>query len=77
MAAYLFGNRPQSKCANRGAIARLIWVMEQQNKGRMNVQDRSHALRGNASCDALRRGRGVSWAALPRRAWECSVVTSR
>ena len=41
--------------------------------------DRSHAQRGNAATDALRRkgytplqgqGRGASTAALPRRAWE-------
>ncbi|RAH02490.1 hypothetical protein DJ480_12175 [Pseudomonas sp. Leaf98] len=41
------------------------------------VIDRSHALRGNASSDALRHtfksGRGASWAAFPRRAWERSV----
>ncbi|KAA0994454.1 hypothetical protein FQ192_14080 [Pseudomonas sp. ANT_J12] len=36
--------------------------------------DRSHALRGNASMDALRPllGRGASRAAFPRRAWERS-----
>ncbi|CAI8978822.1 hypothetical protein EMIT0194P_60156 [Pseudomonas serbica] len=37
--------------------------------------DRSHALRGNASPDALRPlrlGRGASLAAFPRRAWERS-----
>ncbi len=37
--------------------------------------DRSHALRGNASMDALRplrQGRGASRAAFPRRAWERS-----
>ncbi|AZF53917.1 hypothetical protein C4J85_3439 [Pseudomonas sp. R4-34-07] len=34
--------------------------------------DRSHALRGNASLDALRPllERGASLAAFPRRAWE-------
>ena len=31
MAAYLCGKEPESKCANRGWIARLIWVMEGQN----------------------------------------------
>ncbi|OPA83776.1 hypothetical protein BFW87_29985 [Pseudomonas fluorescens] len=47
--------------------------------------DRSHALRGNASCDALRHlapdldyppisGRGASRAAFPRRAWERSTT---
>nr|NYU01803.1 DUF1534 domain-containing protein [Pseudomonas sp. SbOxS1] len=39
--------------------------------------DRSHALRGNASTDALRSaldlGRRASRAAFPRRAWERSV----
>ncbi len=35
--------------------------------------DRSHAPRGNAATDALRqRGRGASWQAFPRRAWERS-----
>ncbi|RXE55056.1 hypothetical protein B4O85_02375 [Pseudomonas azotoformans] len=37
--------------------------------------DRSHALRGNTSSDALRRvqaGRGASRAAFPRGAWERS-----
>src|SRR3989344_258480 len=31
MAAYLCGKEPESKCANKGWIARLIWVMEGQN----------------------------------------------
>ncbi|NIL18631.1 DUF1534 domain-containing protein [Pseudomonas sp. AN3A02] len=39
--------------------------------------DRSHAQRGNASCDALRHdvksGRGASRAAFPRGAWERST----
>ncbi|OOG80833.1 hypothetical protein B0E42_26285, partial [Pseudomonas sp. A25(2017)] len=39
------------------------------------VFDRSHALRGNASRDALRHipeaERGASLAAFPREAWEC------
>ncbi|SER70378.1 hypothetical protein SAMN03159444_04813 [Pseudomonas sp. NFACC02] len=35
--------------------------------------DRSHAPRGNAATDALRqRGRGASWQAFPRGAWERS-----
>src|SRR5471032_3245817 len=34
MAAYLLREWPESKCANRGWIARLICVMEGQNKGR-------------------------------------------
>ncbi|RXE53406.1 hypothetical protein B4O85_07890 [Pseudomonas azotoformans] len=42
----------------------------------MAVDDRSHALRGNASRDAARHprtaGRGASHAAFPRRAWERS-----
>ncbi|PRW76051.1 hypothetical protein C7A12_14865 [Pseudomonas fluorescens] len=42
------------------------------------ASDRSHALRGNTSLDALRPllGRGASRAALPRRAWERSVIIS-
>ncbi|NNA50345.1 DUF1534 domain-containing protein [Pseudomonas lactis] len=40
------------------------------------MDDRSHALRGNASRDAPRHprtaGRGASHAAFPRRAWERS-----
>ncbi|OKP72728.1 hypothetical protein DD985_20500 [Pseudomonas sp. HMWF011] len=41
--------------------------------------DRSHAPRGNASCDALRHalGRGASSAAFPRRAWERSSNAER
>ncbi|OOG88157.1 hypothetical protein B0E42_06300 [Pseudomonas sp. A25(2017)] len=44
----------------------------------MKAIDRSHALRGNASTDALRsalQGRGASRAACPRRAWERSCAT--
>ncbi|QFG34105.1 DUF1534 domain-containing protein [Pseudomonas umsongensis] len=41
------------------------------------LTDRSHALRGNASTDALRSafdlGRGASRAAFPRGAWERST----
>ncbi|PAU52457.1 hypothetical protein BZL43_24640 [Pseudomonas sp. PICF141] len=45
-------------------------------KGQKFGKDRSHALRGNASMDALRplrMGRGASRAAFPRRAWERSI----
>ncbi|QAY85134.1 hypothetical protein CUN61_14520 [Pseudomonas arsenicoxydans] len=38
--------------------------------------DRSHALRGNASMDALRplrKGRGASWAAFPRGRFDAST----
>ncbi|OAD19796.1 hypothetical protein THIOM_004547 [Candidatus Thiomargarita nelsonii] len=38
---------------------------------------RSHALRGNACLDALRRaGRGASMKAFPRRAWEREIPHS-
>ncbi|KAB0470759.1 DUF1534 domain-containing protein [Pseudomonas tolaasii] len=41
------------------------------------IPDRSHAPRGNASCDvlrhALKNGRGASRAAFPRGAWERSL----
>ncbi|QHD04716.1 hypothetical protein PspR76_02715 [Pseudomonas sp. R76] len=42
---------------------------------RSDPDDRSHALRGNASRDALRHkgGRRASIAAFPRRAWERSA----
>ncbi|MBA5956563.1 DUF1534 domain-containing protein [Pseudomonas lactis] len=44
----------------------------------MLLNDRSHALRGNASRDALRHrcsaGRGASSVAFPRGAWERSAV---
>ncbi|AWA41162.1 hypothetical protein DBV33_22095 [Pseudomonas fluorescens] len=47
-----------------------------QGRGFTNF-DRSHALRGNASTDALRSafdlGRRASRAAFPRRAWERSA----
>ncbi|RXE52385.1 hypothetical protein B4O85_13570 [Pseudomonas azotoformans] len=36
------------------------------------THDRSHAMRGNVSSDAPRHGRGASWAAFPRGAWERS-----
>ncbi|OPA85245.1 hypothetical protein BFW87_27835 [Pseudomonas fluorescens] len=53
----------------------------------LGFTDRSHALRGNASCDALRHlaqdlncsptsGRGASRAAFPRRAWERSIPSA-
>ncbi|NMX54659.1 DUF1534 domain-containing protein [Pseudomonas sp. WS 5146] len=57
---------PSRLCADRSA-----------NRSFPRSLDRSHALRGNASSDALRHnfktGRGASWAAFPRRAWERSV----
>ncbi|TKK12936.1 hypothetical protein PflCFBP13510_09010 [Pseudomonas fluorescens] len=47
-------------------------------------EDRSRAPRGNAARDAPRHpsfatGRGASWKALPRRAWEraCSLLPGR
>ncbi|EPA97518.1 hypothetical protein PG5_20650 [Pseudomonas sp. G5(2012)] len=48
-------------------------MVGRHGKGRFST-DRSHALRGNASMDALRLllGRGASRAAFPRRAWERS-----
>ncbi|RZI32501.1 DUF1534 domain-containing protein [Pseudomonas orientalis] len=55
------------------------------NRVHLTRSDRSHALRGNASRDALRHtyaselvlgGRGASQAALPRGAWERSKLTT-
>ncbi|KAA0984454.1 hypothetical protein FQ192_27750 [Pseudomonas sp. ANT_J12] len=46
-----------------------------RRRAQSHLIDRSHAPRGNASCDALRhivRGRGASRAAFPRGAWERS-----
>ncbi|PRW92392.1 hypothetical protein C7A10_13635 [Pseudomonas fluorescens] len=58
--------------ASWAAFPRRAW--ERSSKLAPTVIDRSHALRGNASRDALRHamGRGASWAAFPRRAWERS-----
>ncbi|QHD05399.1 hypothetical protein PspR76_06540 [Pseudomonas sp. R76] len=55
----------------RCIISDLVTVTERR------ATDRSHALRGNAFCDALRHGlqggRGASRAAFPRGAWERSA----
>ncbi|NCE84946.1 hypothetical protein DK870_11135 [Pseudomonas sp. Q1] len=51
------------------------------NRSLLMHSSRSHAPRGNASCDALRHkfgnGRGTSRVAFPRRAWERSVIVFR
>ena len=74
-AAFLFslgllGGRQIGRSNRRLRRSRMRWVRDI-----MDEFDRSHAPRGNAATDALRqRGRGASWQAFPRRAWERSII---
>ncbi|AZV28470.1 hypothetical protein CT157_21450 [Pseudomonas syringae] len=65
-------SRRSSRCASgRLKASRCAGGWKKADPAALN--DRSHALRGNASRDALRHsGRGASGAAFPRRAWERS-----